>query len=157
MTAIESVFIPANGVMQGLRAGQKNHLGGASNFDAMLASFDIASSSSSAKSNRVDMFGNGDSLHAFIDELFEHIQRSLQHHSGTTGPQPKFPFSSAFQSVFGTDGPLFEFIDVTTKRLGLSAEKNLALQTIAINNKDIVKTPESVQKIAAELKAAGIG
>jgi hypothetical protein len=70
--------------------------------------------------------------------------------------QNVFPFSGEFEATFGDSGPLIDFINEVTKRLGLSAEKNLALQSIAIRNKDITKTPASVAKIGEELRAAGI-
>ncbi|MDX2074094.1 MAG: hypothetical protein SFX19_07000 [Alphaproteobacteria bacterium] len=70
---------------------------------------------------------------------------------------PLFPFSSDFEATFGTSGPLPAFINEVSARLHLTAEQNQALQNIAIRNKDITKTPENVQKLSAELKAAGIG
>lgn len=99
-----------------------------------------------------------DLLLRLIDELFDKIRATLDKKSETAAQgNYTFSFTSEFQSVFGTDGPLFNFIEATTAQLGLSAEKNLALQNIAINNKDTDRSPESVAKIAGELKAAGIG
>lgn len=70
---------------------------------------------------------------------------------------PAFPFSGEFEATFGKSGPLLDFINATTTRLNLNAGQNQALQTIAIRNKDITYTPANVQKIADELKQAGIG
>jgi hypothetical protein len=102
-----------------------------------------------------------DLILGLIDDLFDKIRGAREGKSGGTGATQgnyAFPFSSAFDATFGgMGGPLYDFINETTARLGLSAEKNLALQNIAINNKDIVKTPDSVTKLAAELREAGIG
>jgi hypothetical protein len=68
-----------------------------------------------------------------------------------------FPFSSNFTSTFGTSGPLPTFIAATVANLKLSPSQQLALQDIAVQNKDITKTTANVQKVAIELQAAGIG
>jgi hypothetical protein len=68
-----------------------------------------------------------------------------------------FPFSPSFTSTFGNSGPLPVFIATVTAKLNLSTTQQIALQDIAVSNKDIVKSPESVQKVAMQLQAAGIG
>lgn len=68
-----------------------------------------------------------------------------------------YPFTPDFQSTFGLSGPLPAWITQITASLHLSAQQNQSLQEIAIKNKDIIKTPDSVAKVAQELTAAGIG
>ena len=118
--------------------------------DAGVASFDDLMAQATVKANAsVGVAGQ------FLDSL----TRAVQGKSGASQASSSsvFPFSDTFESVFGTSGPLIDFINITTTRLHLSAEQHQALQNIAINNKDITNTPANVQKIVAELKEAGIG
>ena len=85
---------------------------------------------------------------------FDDIQRGET--SAVSALEGRFAFSPAFTSVFDSSGPLIDFINQTTASLGLSAEQNLALQNIAINNQDATRSKESIDKIAQELRQAGI-
>ena len=121
-------------------------------FSASVMNIDITAFSFESETRSYDP------LREFIDALFDHITGADKtgRKNDATEQASGFGFTSGFQSVFGNSGPLIDFINATTSRLGLSAEKNLALQNIAINNQDATRTRESIDKIAAELKAAGI-
>ncbi len=106
------------------------------------------------------LLGKSESQFSFIDDMISNILDSVSGIFQQTAYQPvnsKFPFLPSFNDTFGLSGPLPEWINRTTIKLNLTAEQNQALQTIAVNNKDITKTDTNVKKIAAELKAAGIG
>ncbi len=120
-------------------------------FSASIMNIDITSFSFESQSRHLDP------LREFIDALFDHITGADKNgkKSDVAGADT-YSFTSDFQSIFGNTGPLIDFINATTSRLGLSEEKNLALQQIAINNKDATRSRESINKIGAELKAAGI-
>ena len=96
----------------------------------------------------------------FVTKLIDNIMNSMSaKHSKATSDATTSDtqFSSSFTSIFGTDGPLPDFISAVTKTMHLTPAQSKALQEIAVNNKDITNTPANVQKIAAELKQAGIG
>lgn len=61
-----------------------------------------------------------------------------------------------YESFVTGNGPLPRFLHEMDVRLHLNATQRQALRDIAIANKDAVKTPETVQKIAMELQLAGI-
>ncbi len=61
-----------------------------------------------------------------------------------------------YESFLTGNGPLPRFLREMDVRLHLNAQQRQALRDIAIANKDAVKTPETVKKIAMELKLAGI-
>lgn len=138
MTNVSTRFVPGN-VAANI---PKNQAAGTARFDDFMAQ-------AAFKAGAMDFAGD------FLDRIIG----SAPSGSALSPASSKyiFPFSSAFEATFGTSGPLLDFINATTARLNLSAEKNLALQNIAINNKDATRTPEHVQKIARELAAAGIG
>lgn len=122
-----------------------------SRFSASITNIDITAFSFESESRRMDP------LREFIDALFDHITGADEKgKKDVAGLGDTYSFTSDFQSVFGSSGPLIDFINATTANLGLSQEKNLALQNIAINNQDATRTRGSIDKIAAELKAAGI-
>jgi hypothetical protein len=138
-------------------------------FAALLDSFgnnDTTSSAGSSLStgglnmNILAFAENGDSIGSLINGLIGNIQSHLQMQStGVTlpGATPTFPLSADFQATFGSSGPLIDWINVVTAGLNLSADKNQALQHIAVENKDTTGSSQDVQKIAQELQAAGIG
>lgn len=130
-------------------------------FEALLANFDTLSTSSTHNSRAVSVLSHSDPLYGFVESLLEHMTNSLNDRLGVNPQDPitlrTFNFTDAFDFTFGTRGPLPDFIRRVTKELGLSTVQNQALQTIAVQNKDITKTPENIQKIAAELQQAGIG
>lgn len=134
-----SFFATNNAESQGK---QEHSVAGNSPFDLVLAN---ANSYADLK----------DLASSFIDHIIRSLDSTLAHSDATS--TPVFPFSSEFQAVFGTSGPLLDFINITTSRLNLNADQNLALQMIAVNNKDTTATPEDIQKIAGELRQAGIG
>lgn len=68
-----------------------------------------------------------------------------------------FPFSNAFVSTFGTSGPLPIYIAGVSAQLKLDTTQQLALQDIAVKNKDITYTTDNVRKVAMQLQSAGIG
>lgn len=121
-------------------------------FSASITNIDITAFSFESESRRIDP------LREFIDALFDHVTGADKEGRTSTSEQAGggFGFTSDFQSVFGSSGPLIDFINATTANLGLSKEKNLSLQQIAINNQDATRSRESIDKIAAELSAAGI-
>ncbi len=91
----------------------------------------------------------------------ETISITINQTLNTLGSKPGagrnvFAFTSSFTDVFGDSGPLINFINDVTRKLGLNADQNRALQQIAVNNKDATRSPESIAKIAAELRQAGI-
>lgn len=138
-------FTVANNAESISRSKQGSPAAGSSPFDAILTD---AHSQANIK----------EVASTFIENIIRSLDNTLNNLTNPgTSATPTFPFSGEFEAVFGTSGPLLDFINTTTTKLNLSAEKNLALQTIAINNKDITYTPANVQKIAAELKQAGIG
>jgi len=146
----------------------QNQLAGMDDFDALLSSFDVDSKQQANSGSAIDIlsatnsFGINDNtpLSGLADgpgnagasapsDIFSAILAQ-------STPANSFPFSSAFESTFGKGGPLPAFITMLTSALHLSATQNQALQNISIENKDIVNTPDSVQKVAMELDQAGI-
>lgn len=107
----------------------------------------------------LDSFGTGKSGgdYSFLEIASSMTDLLVEFQTNILAKPVDFPFSSAFTSTFGISGPLPTFIAATSANLKLNAAQQLALQNIAINNKDIVKSPESIQKISKELQAAGIG
>jgi len=63
---------------------------------------------------------------------------------------------SVFDSIIGTSGPLPTFLREVVATRHLDAEHKYALYAITARNMDIVKTPDSVRKLAMELQEAGI-
>jgi hypothetical protein len=151
MLDIQAASLP-NGVINP-RSTQSNQMIETHHFDALLMRFEVGSASDRSPSDSNPIYG-------FIEELLENIALSLNNHSGAITPQALpskgFGFTAAFESAFGIGGPLPAFINKVTAERHLNEAQNLALQNIAIRNKDVTKTPESVQKIAMELKQAGI-
>lgn len=107
----------------------------------------------SSASDRIDA---QDLASSFIASLLSSLDAVVNAALAKNTTRNAFPFSGEFQSTFGDSGPLIDFINATTQRLGLSASQNQSLQAIAVRNKDITNTPADVEKIAAELKQAGI-
>jgi hypothetical protein len=60
------------------------------------------------------------------------------------------------ESIIGSSGPLPNFLREVVTRRGLDAAQTQSLYDITARNMDIVKSPESVQRLAEELTAAGI-
>lgn len=141
MANISASFVTTSSLSISARNKQDTRASG--EFDALLAS---AGEKLDAK--------------AFASSLIENItlsmNQSLSPLFAKNSTKNAFPFSADFEATFGLSGPLIDFINATTSKLGLSAEQNLALQTIAVRNKDITKSPESVAKIGEELRQAGI-
>ncbi|MDE3060022.1 MAG: hypothetical protein KGJ06_03320 [Pseudomonadota bacterium] len=105
-----------------------------------------------------DSSDSTDPLSGLLDGLIQNIQAMLNGTPGSGAPSSAtYPFSADFQSAFGSSGPLIDYINVVTAQLHLDQTKNLALQTIALDNKDATYSADSVQKISQELTAAGIG
>jgi hypothetical protein len=117
-------------------------------FEALLAGFD-------AKAKPNDSFEG--LLNGFVDNILSNIGGNFGTEILPEVLNSKFPFTAEFEMTFGLSGPLPAYIAVMSERLNLSAEQNLAFQQIAVDNKDITRTPENVAKIRAELKTAGIG
>lgn len=117
-------------------------------FDVLLSSF--------GSGKAAGILGAGE-VRGFIDALFDQLRRKQA--AGPSSPAAsagQFPFSPLFEATFGLGGPLPDYISRVTQQRGLTAKQNLALQNIAINNQDATWAEESVQKIAAELRAARI-
>jgi hypothetical protein len=91
----------------------------------------------------------------FASDFINNIISSISG-NGADNDNSLFGFTPSFEATFGTSGPLPNFIKVISGKLKLSPTQIQAFQDIAVNNKDATKAPESVQKIARELKAAGI-
>jgi len=64
--------------------------------------------------------------------------------------------STPFDDIIGRSGPLPTYLREVVVQRKLSPQKTYALYEIAARNMDIVKSPESVMKLAQELDAAGI-
>lgn len=123
-------------------------------FDALLDSI----GTSKRASDRDDIAK--DPLGSLIDSLLNNLTtaRSNDNTAKNASLFPaKYALTDSFTSTFGSDGPLIDFINEVTSKLGLSATQNASLQQIAVNNKDATRSSESVRKIAGELKQAGIG
>ena len=164
MSNIKPLLIPSNGLTADQRKQQQNQTASGVDFDALLvrtnAGLNLGSGIGATGNSGLDnisALGLGDPFNGFIDELIDTITRTVNNQLSANNPlAPKFPFSSAFESTFGLSGPLPNFITKMTAELHLDATQNQAFQDIAIRNKDIVKTPESVRKIGIELEQAGI-
>ena len=144
MPNILTSFTAINSTDIALWNKQGNQATGSSAFDASLTNAD---SQANAKE--------------LADAFIQNIMRSLDNILNNVTKQKSstvnaFPFSGDFEATFGTSGPLLDFINITTSKLNLTAKQNLALQDIAVRNKDITATPANIQKIANELKQAGI-
>jgi len=141
MSKIPTPLIPSNVVNLDAAPKQQNRIAAAAKFDAMLFS--------------------SESNHQFADDFLGNIMDAVNIDISSIMsqalPPGAFPFTADFTSTFGTSGPLPAFINLMSSKLGLNAAQNQAFQQIAVNNKDATRTPESIDKIAAELKAAGIG
>ena len=129
--------------------GKCGHQKTSSQFDALLASV-------SCKTDE-----KGVDAKELVGSLIDNIMRSLDEmlssalHKKASNDNA-FPLSGDFESVFGNSGPLIDFINETTSRLGLSAKQNQALQDIAVKYKDITPGSPDVQAMANDLKQAGI-
>ncbi len=146
---------PAGGLTVGQYTVRQQAIGAIDNFDALLAAFDTGKSTRESR-GAGGILGAGD-VAGFIDSLFSQLSGPLAANPfALPAGAGTFPFSPLFEATFGLSGPLPDYITRITASLGLDATKNLALQTIAINNKDATPSNESVARIAAELKAAGI-
>lgn len=143
MSDIATSFIPSSAAALALRNKLDTGAAGATSFDALM----------SDARTRLDTKKLAES---FIQNIMRALDKTLDALVSKGASQNVFPFSGEFQATFGSSGPLIDFIKVTTNRLGLSAEKNLALQTIAVRNKDTTNSPADIQKIGDELRAAGI-
>lgn len=64
--------------------------------------------------------------------------------------------STPFDDIIGRSGPLPTYLREVVAQRKLNPQKTYALYEIAARNMDIVKSPESVMKLAQELDAAGI-
>jgi|GEM_PF-4182504 len=64
--------------------------------------------------------------------------------------------TEAYESMLSNDGPLPRFLHEMDVRLNLNATQRQALRDIAMENKDVIKSPDVVQKIALQLQRAGI-
>lgn len=136
MSKITDPILPSNVI--NLDARKQNQIASMADFDAML--FDNDSSYNMAGDLLSNLIGSrNDDFSLLMPEVTNN----------------KFPFSLDFESTFGLSGPLPAYITMITEKLGLSASQNKALQDISVRNKDATKSPESVQKIAKELKEAG--
>lgn len=144
--------------------GQTGPMGGISAFDALLSSMETdtkpsRNSSRAGTESISDILSITSPFSGFAGDFIDNINASLNNIGALMNPAlaPKFAFTGAFESTFGLRGPLPDFITVMTSALKLNATQNLAFQDIAVKYKDIVKTPESVQKVAFDLDQAGIG
>ena len=149
MVNISSLFIPAAG--ESKDRNKLDNAGAAAGFDALLAS----------ATQKVELTtANSKQLFDVAGLLLDSISASRTSPSAADilglATEGGFAFSSAFEHTFGLTGPLPNYIARITKELELSKEQNLALQNIAIDNKDITKTDENVAKIARQLEEAGI-
>lgn len=174
MTPIQNPLIPIDGLFfgQGLNAKASQKGGVKSDFDLLLATFDLNNSKSknNVSGNAMDILGvtdfsafsemsefspmsGGSQVGGMIDMyntlMAQMIQPASQAPAG-------YGFSPEFASTFGMKGPLIDYINAITAQLKLSKEQNQAFQQIAVNNKDATQSEEWVQKIAGELKEAGI-
>jgi hypothetical protein len=167
MTPIQNPMIPLDGLFLGQGAALKNQKSGASAFDALLASLDIGSNRKNTSGSVIDILtadnnspvNSSDPLSGLISGTSDMTTGSLNDMFSAIMGQgaAKFPFSDLFESTFGTGGPLPNFITLMSAKLHLTKEQNQAFQDIAIKNKDATQSEENVQKIALELKEAGIG
>ena len=118
---------------------------------AASSSFDALFADASLRANSKDLAGD------FIQNIMRSLENTLNNaRKQNSSSENMFSFSTEFEGVFGSSGPLLDFINLTTSRLKLNAQQNMALQNIAIHNKDVTSTPANIQKIAQELRQAGI-
>lgn len=159
MSVIQSVAA-YQGAWTSQKAPAQNPFIGTGGFDALLASF--TTDSTSGANNTSPSADNSDPLFGFAGSFIGNITASANSDISALLPLAApsvgtFPFTSEFESTFGLSGPLPAFITAMTAKLGLNATQNQAFQHIAVENKDIVSTPDNIQKVAMELQQAGIG
>lgn len=124
-----------------------------SGFDALLASIGTNSKSNAAS----DILGLGFGFNELAEALIDNMLRSLESAVSSKSPAAAFRFTPSFLSTFGATGPLPDYIARMSGELQLNSTQKIAFQDIAVKNKDATKTPETIQKIAEELRQAGIG
>ena len=98
------------------------------------------------------------------DEKKDKFSTSLDEASTLYGVDSVFS-SSASAGIFDFDydsfvngaGPLPAYLKLLDKSLNLTAEQSQKLRDIAWDNRNIVKSPESVKALGEQLAAAGIG
>jgi hypothetical protein len=162
MSTVQTTILTASLTSQSSGSQQKKNAG-ASDFDALLTSISTTTVSATATSAQsADLFsleeGAENFLQGIINQLIDYISGAANDNKniGASAASSGYPFSSEFESTFGTTGPLPAFITEVSVKLNMTKEQNLAFQQIAVNNKDATRSVESRNKIAKELEAAGI-
>jgi hypothetical protein len=124
-----------------------------SNFDALLSMVQNDSTGTSSTTSSSSNTQNTNLLSNIFSALYGDNSGSSDATSATASTDP---FSSEFDSTFGTSGPLFDYINNVTAGLGLTPGQNASLQNIAIENKDTTGSATDIQTMENELTAAGL-
>jgi|CXWL01.1.fsa_nt_gi hypothetical protein len=134
------------------RNGYNNNSGNTgTSFDDLLSVF--TNNNSSAKKS------GGNSPKNDIYQTLNFLQQTfinIDDYAAMIDPMGAISNPDNSESFVTGNGPLPRFLHEMDVRLHLNATQRQALRDIAIANKDAVKTPETVQKIAMELQLAGI-
>ncbi len=146
--------------------------GGVSSFEDLLSSITATGANDDKKKvNSADNSGNEDQLMKFLQQILSSMDDSLQNilspadsaqnyvnsvYQADTGSNIDSANTSSYESILAGGGPLPTFLKEVDARLHLDPAHQQALRDIAEQNKDVVKTPDSVHQIAMELQAAGI-
>lgn len=100
-----------------------------------------------------------DSSKSGIYQTLNHLQQTfstINDYATAIDPMGAASNPDDYESFITGNGPLPRFLHEMDVRLHLNATQRQALRDIAIANKDAVKSPETIKKIAMELKLAGI-
>ena len=151
----------------GINSKNSSNSNGNNGFEALLASL-TDSNNNNVKKGNISANNNGVILE-FIQQVWLNIDNSLMNigsdavnakdaYQVTNPIDPTIDASntSAYESMLSNDGPLPRFLHEMDVRLNLNATQRQALRDIAIENKDVIKSPDVVQKIAMQLQRAGI-
>lgn len=134
------------------RSNSSNSQGNVSNsFEDLLSVF--------TNNNNAKKTGSGGSIKNDIYQTLNSLQQTfanIDDYAAAIDPIGAVNNPDNYESFLTGNGPLPRFLHEMDVRLHLNATQRQALRDIALANKDAVKTPETVHKIAMELKLAGI-
>lgn len=135
-----------------------------SGFEALLASLtDTVEQAQEGLAVKPMGLGGDTSMSLFIAQIMGSLENAIGGSNETSAADifagiytPATGGMGSVESIIAGGGPLPSFINELTAQRGLTAKQQEAVWTIARNNWDIVKTPESVAKVAKELEQIGL-
>jgi len=148
MTTISNIGVTATNLQSASLQVQNIQV---SNFDALLSMVQTDNTGTSSTNSSSSNTQSSNPLGNIFSALYG-SPASSDSASAAGGD----PFSSEFDSTFGTSGPLFDYINNVTAGLGLTPGQNSALQNIAIENKDTTGSATDIQTMENEIIAAGL-